>query len=217
MEHIGWELLRERKDVALGKVISKDANDEETDEFDADGRDVLTALVKVNMDAELPDEKRMSDRDVVARKHSVVEQAGLVVDGSIQRSQQCCSPDMKRQRKFSLDIALRSFATHPILHSTETTWALFALATHPAIQQRLRTEMQTVPTDTPSADELNDLQFLDAVVRETLRVHAAVLFTSRLAMRDDIIPVSKPFVDRYGQTRSEIRFVAYLNCEINTR
>lgn len=68
MERIGWELLRERKDLALGKAVPKKVTDEETDEFNADGRDVLTELVKANMDSDLPDEKRMSDRDVVARK-----------------------------------------------------------------------------------------------------------------------------------------------------
>ena len=68
MERIGWDLLRERKDLALGKVPTKKNIDEETLEFDADGRDVLTALVKANMDSDLPDDKRMSDRDVVARE-----------------------------------------------------------------------------------------------------------------------------------------------------
>ena len=93
--------------------------------------------------------------------------------------------------------------------STETTWALFALATHPTVQQRLRVELLSVQTDTPSADELNELPYLDAVIRETLRVHAAVLSTLRVAIRDDIIPLSKPFTDRYGRTMSEIWYVEF--------
>lgn len=65
--------------------------------------------------------------------------------------------------------------------------------------------MAAVSTNTPSADELNDLPYLDAVVRETLRFHAAVPLSFRLAMRDDVIPVNEPYVDRYGKKQTEIK------------
>ena len=84
-------------------------------------------------------------------------------------------------------------------------WCLFALSQLPEAQSRLRAEILSVPTDTPSADELNALPYLDAVVRETLRLHAAVPSTIRIAMHDDVIPLSKPIVDRNGVTREEIR------------
>ena len=40
-------------------------------------------------------------------------------------------------------------------------------------------------------DELNALPYLDAVVRETLRIHSPVPISVRMATRDDTIPVSK--------------------------
>jgi len=85
--------------------------------------------------------------------------------------------------------------------STSTTWALFSLATHPAIQDRLRSELLAVPTDSPSMSELDSLPYLDAVIRESLRYHSVVDGSIRVATKDDIIPLEKPFVGKDGKTR----------------
>lgn len=89
--------------------------------------------------------------------------------------------------------------------STETMWALYSLAQLPNVQQKLRDELLRVPSDTPTMDELNALPYLDAVTRETLRVHAAVPSTIRVATKDDIIPVSAPYFDKKGQVLKDIR------------
>ncbi|KAI0742833.1 cytochrome P450 [Daedaleopsis nitida] len=89
--------------------------------------------------------------------------------------------------------------------SSATTWCLFALTQAPEVQKKLRAELLAVETDTPSMDELSELPYLDAVVRETLRVHAPVPTTIRVAMKDDVIPVAESFVDRYGQVQDGIR------------
>ncbi|KAF9077281.1 cytochrome P450 [Rhodocollybia butyracea] len=88
--------------------------------------------------------------------------------------------------------------------STATTWALYALVRKPEIQRKLREELYTLSSDTPDMDELNSLPYLDHVVRETLRVHAPVTSTSRVATKDDIIPLGTPFVDRKGVTRDSV-------------
>nr|BAL05140.1 cytochrome P450 [Phanerodontia chrysosporium] len=88
--------------------------------------------------------------------------------------------------------------------STATTWALFSLAQMPEIQRKLRNEMLTIDTDTPSMDQLNSLPYLDAVIRETLRFHSPVPVTTREAMADDVIPLGTPTVDRYGRTIDHI-------------
>lgn len=54
-------------------------------------------------------------------------------------------------------------------------------------------------------DELSALPYLDAVVRETLRIYSAVPATIRVAMKDDVIPLERPFVDLKGVERGEIR------------
>ncbi|KAF9453705.1 cytochrome P450 [Macrolepiota fuliginosa MF-IS2] len=88
--------------------------------------------------------------------------------------------------------------------STGTTWALYALSLRPDIQSKLREELYTISTDNPSMDELNALPYLDATVRETLRVHSPVPSTMRVAVKDDVIPVGTPFVDRMGRVRDSI-------------
>ncbi|KAI0044004.1 cytochrome P450 [Auriscalpium vulgare] len=88
--------------------------------------------------------------------------------------------------------------------STGVSWTLFALAMQPAAQATLRAELSVVPTDTPTMDELNALPYLEGVLRESLRLYAPVTATERVAMQDDVIPLSKPFVDKAGVVRHEI-------------
>ncbi|KAI8994051.1 cytochrome P450 [Trametes punicea] len=89
--------------------------------------------------------------------------------------------------------------------SNTTTWALYALSKNPTVQQRLREELLSVKTDTPTMEELMALPYLDMVVRETLRLHPPVTRAVRQAMKDDVIPVSEPFTDRYGKVQNSIR------------
>lgn len=57
-------------------------------------------------------------------------------------------------------------------------------------------------------DELNELEYLDFVVRETLRLHAPVPSTVRAAVKDDIIPLNTPFTDTKGQVHDSIKCVS---------
>ncbi|KAF9484969.1 cytochrome P450 [Pholiota conissans] len=83
--------------------------------------------------------------------------------------------------------------------STATTWALFALSQNLQAQAKLRGELLSVGTDNPTMDELNALPYLDAVVRETLRVYPPVEGPSRVAVQDDFLPFSKPIMGRNGK------------------
>ncbi|KAI0822363.1 cytochrome P450 [Trametes gibbosa] len=69
--------------------------------------------------------------------------------------------------------------------STATTWCLYALSQALGVQKKLRDELLALQTDTPTMDELNGLPYLDAV--------------------SDVIPVSEPFVDRFGKVQNVIR------------
>ncbi|KAN0097939.1 Cytochrome P450 [Tylopilus felleus] len=89
--------------------------------------------------------------------------------------------------------------------STASTWALYAMTKAPEVQIKLREELVSVDTETPSMDQLMALPYLDAFVRETLRVHSPVVNTLRIAMKDDVIPVEKPYTDKYGVIHNSIR------------
>ncbi|EIM87513.1 cytochrome P450 [Stereum hirsutum FP-91666 SS1] len=89
--------------------------------------------------------------------------------------------------------------------SSAVTWALWALAGDQECQTKLRANVLSVSSDTPTMDELNGLSCLDHVVRETMRIHAPVTSTLRIATHDDVIPTDHEWTDRHGITRREVR------------
>ncbi|KAF8162463.1 cytochrome P450 [Mycena galopus ATCC 62051] len=66
---------------------------------------------------------------------------------------------------------------------------LWELARQPAIQDRLRTEVLSSGRDL-SYDRIQKLEFLDAVIKEGLRLHPPSPQTERVALQDDTIPLS---------------------------
>ncbi|KAM6500936.1 Cytochrome P450 [Amanita muscaria] len=89
--------------------------------------------------------------------------------------------------------------------SVGTAWALYSLTQYPDVQEKLRTELLTVSTDNPTMDDLNALPYLDAFVRETLRVHAPVPSSIREATQDDVIPLEHPVKDEQGNLQHYVR------------
>jgi len=74
-----------------------------------------------------------------------------------------------------------------------------------SIQTRLRNELSDVTTDKPSMEELNALPYLDAVVRETLRLHAPVAFTERVVTQPDSIPLENHYYDITGVKQNTVQ------------
>jgi cytochrome P450 len=66
------------------------------------------------------------------------------------------------------------------------------------IQTKLREEIISAPEDV-SYDELMSLPYLDAFVREIMRVDAPVPEIYREVVEDDIIPISTPSYDSRGK------------------
>ncbi|KAI5114648.1 hypothetical protein M0805_008456, partial [Coniferiporia weirii] len=66
MKRIGESLLRQRKRAALGELDDGKEDDAESN-TELAGRDLLSALVRANMDTELSDAQRMADEDVLAQ------------------------------------------------------------------------------------------------------------------------------------------------------
>jgi hypothetical protein len=56
-------------------------------------------------------------------------------------------------------------------------------------------------------DQLNALPYLDAVVRETLRIHAPVPSTMRMAVHDDVLPLGEPVKNKNGELVDSIKYV----------
>ncbi|KAJ7609498.1 cytochrome P450 [Roridomyces roridus] len=118
------------------------------------------------------------------------------------------SPDVPESQRLTeheviAQIPTFLFAGHET-SSSAVTWALHALSLNPGVQTKLRDELFTLATDNPSMDELNSLPYLESVVRETMRVHSPVPSIQRQAVRDDVLPLSTPYIDREGREHESL-------------
>ncbi|KZP22742.1 cytochrome P450 [Athelia psychrophila] len=98
-----------------------------------------------------------------------------------------------------------------VFAATDTTSSalsriFYLLAQHPEAQGRLRDEICAARTQDGDLDykQLDGLPYLDAVVRETLRLYAPVPFVERTARKDTVLPLSQPIVGIDGTDIHEI-------------
>lgn len=102
--------------------------------------------------------------------------------------------------------------------STSMVWSLYALTQHKSVQDKLRQELLSVPTESLTMEELNSLPYLDAVVRESLRMYPAAPSAVRVAVKDDILPLSVPIIGRNGNECNHIRCIScYVCCTSETQ
>jgi cytochrome P450 len=100
--------------------------------------------------------------------------------------------------------------------SLALTWTFYLLAAVPAIQQQLRTELMTIaPSFSPAMlpdqadtigwqelwNQLDELPYLQNVIRESLRLIPPVHSSIRVAMKDDEIPTSEAVKMRDGSVK----------------
>jgi len=65
-------------------------------------------------------------------------------------------------------------------------WTLYELAKNPHIQERLRSEVKAVflDDDKLTREKLEKLQFLENVLKESLRIHSPAPVTGRVSISD---------------------------------
>ncbi|KAI0648755.1 cytochrome P450 [Trametes meyenii] len=83
------------------------------------------------------------------------------------------------------------------------SFILLELARNPDIQERLRDEINKFGGKL-GYHEIQQLQFLDAVVKEGLRLHPAAPQTERVALKDDVIPLSTPITTTSGEKLASV-------------
>ncbi|KAG8881578.1 hypothetical protein FRB98_004240 [Tulasnella sp. 332] len=84
------------------------------------------------------------------------------------------------------------------------SWGLYFLAKDQSAQKKLREEVLSVSTDSPSMDELHALPYLDKVVKELLRLTAPIPAATRVARDDILVPLAHPIVDTKGNGVNEL-------------
>ncbi|KAF9934596.1 hypothetical protein FBU30_001360 [Linnemannia zychae] len=91
------------------------------------------------------------------------------------------------------DVFMAIFAGHETT-SAALSWTFYQLACHPEIQTRLRDEVRQLyngKENAPSYDELNSLPYLNAVIRESLRLWSPIPLNLRVSVEDDYLPRGK--------------------------
>ncbi|KAI0713903.1 cytochrome P450 [Earliella scabrosa] len=84
---------------------------------------------------------------------------------------------------------------------------LHLLAENPDVQEKLRKEIHEAEERYSKVipyDELSQLPYLDAICRETLRVHAPVNLSARQALTDTVLPLAEPIRGVDGKMMTEI-------------
>jgi len=105
-----------------------------------------------------------------------------------------------------------------ILAGYETTanslsWCLHELSTRPELQREIRDELAQFPV--PTYDQLQgQMPLLEAVLRETLRMHPPVPDHSRRVVEDDVIPLYEPLTTKDGKIVDHIKVAAGQNLTI---
>ncbi|KAJ7483761.1 cytochrome P450 [Mycena galericulata] len=157
MKSIGRQIISTSKDDLMASQGEK-----------TDGkRDVLSVLLKANLSANLPENLRLSDAELIAQ------------------------------------IPTFLFAGHETT-SSALSWALHALSLKPTMQSKLRDELFTLSTENPTMDELNSLVYLESVAENVTLHHAPLAHTQRMAMQDDVLPLSKPYIDKQGKSHDSL-------------
>ena len=149
---------------------------------------------------------QMKDEDVLSRAYKFILDR-CIYSYTLKRSLLSLSLVMQQQgiHVRPSDILQSKLTNFLSCRSVTMSWALFALSQNKHAQSKLREEISNISTDNPTMDDLNGLSYMDAVVRETLRLYPPLPSVLREARKDDCIPLSKPFTDKKGIVRNEIR------------
>nr|XP_018259389.1 cytochrome P450 [Kwoniella dejecticola CBS 10117]OBR81547.1 cytochrome P450 [Kwoniella dejecticola CBS 10117] len=111
--------------------------------------------------------------------------------------------DLRPDQKLSDEEVLAQITTFMLAgnetSSTALTWILYSLAQHTETQKKLRDEAMEVPDERPSLETLNALPYMDAVIREVLRLCAPAPATMRQSMENTVVPLSVPVKGRDGK------------------
>ncbi|KIY63861.1 cytochrome P450 [Cylindrobasidium torrendii FP15055 ss-10] len=118
-----------------------------------------------------------------------------------------------KEQRLQMDEVLAQMSTF-LLAGQETTASsqavlAYMIATHPADQQRLRAEVQAMyakkPLNEPLAPaDYDKLPFLNAVIKENLRLYTTVHTMTRQVVANEIIPVAYPVTLEDGSKTSTI-------------
>ncbi|PBK92245.1 cytochrome P450 [Armillaria gallica] len=114
----------------------------------------------------------------------------------------------KKMDDTEIDSQLATFvlAGHDTTANT-MAWLLYELSLHPEDQAKIRGEISQAKSNAPGALTSNDydsMLWLNACIKETLRLHPLAHCLFREPAQDDILPLSEPVIISDGKSCSQI-------------
>ncbi|KAI0355985.1 cytochrome P450 [Trametes cingulata] len=182
---------------------------------------------------------RRSAMEILRRKKEEVKQTGTTAAdtaGDLMSIMLKANTSTEEKARLSTEELLGQINTFLLAGQETTTSALartlYILAREPDAQARLRREVRQAKVEharalgvaDPSAewegaslpyDVLVGLPYLDAVVRETLRLHPPTSFMNRVATKDAVLPLHRPIRSTTGNMISSVPVPAGTNIMIN--
>ncbi|EKD01036.1 Cytochrome P450 [Trichosporon asahii var. asahii CBS 8904] len=150
---------------------------------------------------------------IIAERTREVRAAGDVDEGAFGKDllsmllKSNMSSDLRPDQKMTDEDVFAQVTTFMLAgnetSATALTWILWRLAQHQDMQQRLRDECREVNEGDYSA--VNSLPYLEAVVRESLRLDSPVPATLRVTKEDVTVPLSKPIRGKDGTQMDSVR------------
>ncbi|KAL0932345.1 Cytochrome P450 709B2 [Colletotrichum truncatum] len=122
------------------------------------------------MESKKPDEESLEPRDFLSR----------MIEASM-------AADQKLTKRQLIDITLQSIAAGHDTTASGLTWAMYSLAVHTDVQDRLRKEILEARLTEANFSLVDDLPYLNNVVRESLRLYSPALMSPWQAAKDLVI------------------------------
>ncbi|KAJ3880021.1 cytochrome P450 [Lentinula edodes] len=92
--------------------------------------------------------------------------------------------------------------------STSLVWCILELSRHPEVQSKLREEIRATERRLNgkqfTATDFDNMPYLAAVLKESMRFQPAVYQNYRMAAHDTVLPLSKPITTTTGETISSL-------------
>ncbi|KAJ4000630.1 cytochrome P450 [Lentinula boryana] len=92
--------------------------------------------------------------------------------------------------------------------STSLVWCILEISRHPEVQKKLREEIRATERKLNGRDftaaDFDNMPYMNAVLKESMRFHPAVYQNYRMAAHDVVLPLSQPITTTKGKTVSEL-------------
>ncbi|KAI0739194.1 cytochrome P450 [Daedaleopsis nitida] len=159
----------------------------------------------------------MTAQQVLRRKVELLKQGGDSLANEIGEGRDLMSV-LLRQNSGSDEMSEDNLVGHMsllLLAGTDTTSSTLSRAVHllsrrPEVQQRLRQELVSATHDVGLAlsnldyDAYTNLPYLEAVVKETIRVYPSFYVIPRVADEDTVLPLGTPVIGADGRSINEL-------------